>query len=147
MTIKLTPHFTLEELTVSEAAARNGWDNTPHERETANLIRLARLLERVKVLSGNKPIMVNSAFRSKRVNEAVGGKPTSQHCFGCAADIRIPSMTPDQVVRMISMSNLEYDQVISEFGSWTHISVPNTADTAPRKQALIIDKAGTRPFK
>jgi hypothetical protein len=147
MSIKLTPHFTLEELTVSEAAARNGWDNSPNERETANLIRLARLLEKVKVLVGNKPIMVNSGFRSKRVNEAVGGKPTSQHCFGCAADIRVPGMTPDQVVRLISMSNLEFDQVISEFGQWTHVSVPNTADMAPRKQALIIDKAGVRPFK
>ena len=146
MSIKLSPNFTLTEMTVSESAARNGWDNSPNERETANLIRLARLLEKVKVLVGNKPIIINSAFRSKRVNESVGGKPTSQHCFGCAADIRVPGMTPDQVVKAITMSALEYDQVIREFDSWTHISVPNTPDLPPRKQALIIDKQGVRPY-
>ena len=55
-------------------------------------------------------------------------------------------MTPDQVVRAVIASGINYDQVISEFGRWTHISVPNTVDTAARKQALTIDKAGTRQF-
>jgi hypothetical protein len=55
-------------------------------------------------------------------------------------------MTPDQVVKAIILSGISYDQVISEFGRWVHISVPNTIDTAPRKQALTIDKSGTRPF-
>jgi hypothetical protein len=95
---------------------------------------------------GGKPIMVNSAFRSKRVNDAVGSKDTSQHRIGCAADIRVPGMTPDQVVKAVIASGIGYDQVIREFDRWTHISVPNTDSTAPRKQALIIDKAGARPF-
>ena len=144
--MNLTPHFTLEELTASETAERNGWDNSPNDQELANLTRLADFLEQVKVVLGGKPIMVNSAFRSKRVNDAVGSKDTSQHRIGCAADIRVPGMTPDQVVKAVIASGIGYDQVIREFDRWTHISVPNTDSTAPRKQALIIDKAGTRPF-
>lgn len=144
--MNLTPHFTLEELTASEAADRNGWDNTPNEQELANLKRLADFLEQVKTVLGGKPIMVNSAFRSKLVNDSVGSKDTSQHRIGCAADIRVPGMTPDQVVKAVIASKIGYDQVIREFDRWTHISVPNTEDAAPRHQALIIDKSGTRPY-
>lgn len=143
---QLTPHFTLEELTASEAADRNGWDNTPNDSELANLHRLADFLEQVKVVLGGKPIMVNSAFRSKLVNDSVGSKDSSQHRVGCAADIRVPGMTPDQVVRAIISSGIGYDQVIREFDRWTHVSVPNSVDMAPRRQALIIDKQGTRAF-
>lgn len=144
--MNLTPHFTLEELTASEAADRNGWDNTPNEQELENLKRLADFLEQVKVVLGGKPIMVNSAFRSKLVNDSVGSKDTSQHRIGCAADIRVPGMTPDEVVKTVIASKIGYDQVIREFDRWTHISVPNTPDTAPRRQALIIDKQGTRVY-
>ena len=143
--MNITPHFTLEELTASETAERNGWDNTPGEAEQANLKRLANLLEQVRALV-NKPVMVNSAYRSKKVNDAVGSKDTSQHRLGCAADIRVPGMTPDQVCRAVIASGIAYDQIIREFDRWTHISVPNTESTPPRKQALIIDRAGTRPF-
>lgn len=90
--------------------------------------------------------MVNSAFRSEAVNTAVGSKNTSQHRVGCACDFRVPSMTPDAVVRAIIESDLGYDQVIREFDRWTHISIPNVAGALPRKQALIIDKQGTRLF-
>ena len=143
--MNITPHFTLEELTTSETAERNGWDNTPGEAELANLKRLANLLEQVRALV-NKPVMVNSAYRSKKVNDAVGSKDTSQHRLGCAADIRVPGMTPDQLCRAVIASGIGYDQIIREFDRWTHISVPNTESTPPRKQALIIDRAGTRPF-
>jgi len=144
--MNITPHFTLDELTSSETAERNGWDNTPNDAELANLTRLADMLEQVKVVLGGKPIMVNSAFRSKKVNDAVGSKDTSQHRIGCAADIRVPGMTPDEVVRKIVASGIAYDQIIREFDRWTHISVPSSMDTTPRRQALIIDKAGTRQF-
>jgi hypothetical protein len=144
--MNLTPHFTLDELTASETAERNGWDNSPNDAELANLTRLADFLEQVKVVLGGKPVMINSAFRSKKVNDSVGSKDTSQHRIGCAADIRVPGMTPDEVVRKIIASGISYDQVIREFDRWTHISIPNSVDTSPRKQALIIDKAGTRQF-
>ena len=144
--MNITPHFTLDELTASESAERNGWDNTPNDAELENLKRLADMLEQVKVVLGGKPIMINSAFRSKKVNDAVGSKDTSQHRIGCAADFKVPGMTPDEVVRKVIASGIAYDQIIREFDRWTHISVPNSVDTAPRKQALIIDNKGTRPF-
>ena len=140
---QLSPHFTLKELTVTE---HRTLDNTPSAQVITNLVRLAALLEQLKTLLGGKPIMVNSGYRSVAINQAVGGKPTSQHCLGCAADIRVPGMTPDAVVRAVVGSGLQYDQCIREFDSWCHISVPNTVDSKPRRQALIIDRSGTRPF-
>jgi zinc D-Ala-D-Ala carboxypeptidase len=141
--MNLTEHFTLEELTHTD---HRELENIPNETEQANIQRLAEFLEAVKTILGGKPIMVNSAFRSKAVNDAVGSKDTSQHRIGCAADIRVPGMTPDQVVRAVIASDLGFDQVIREFDRWTHISIPNQATGSPRKQALIIDKAGTRMF-
>jgi uncharacterized protein YcbK (DUF882 family) len=144
--MNLSPNFTLDELTASQTAARKGLDNTPNATEVANLVRVAALLEEVRALL-NKPILINSGFRSKAVNDAVGSRDTSQHRIGCAADIRVPGMTPREVVEACIEANIGYDQIIEEFGSWTHISVPNTASTAPRRQALTIDRQGTRPFK
>ena len=139
----MTPHFTLDELTHTD---HRTLDNTPNEQELANLQRLAEFLEDVKEALGGKPIMVSSGYRGKQVNDAVGSKDSSQHRVGCAVDFRVPGLTPDQVVRAIIASGLPYDQVIREFDRWTHVSVPNTPEAAPRKQALIIDKAGTRAF-
>jgi hypothetical protein len=135
----MTPHFTLAELT---ATSHRQFDNTPNEKELANLQKLAEFLEQVKTTLDGKPIMVNSAFRSKAVNDSVGSKDTSQHRTGCAADIRVPGMTPDAVVRALVASKLPFDQIIREFDAWTHISISET----PRRQALILDRAGTRPF-
>jgi hypothetical protein len=139
----LTPHFTLEELTHTD---HREFDNTPNSSEINNLKRLAEMLEEVKTLLDNKPVMINSAFRSKAVNDAVGSKDTSQHRVGCAADIKVPGLTPDQVVQAIKNSPIQFDQLIREFDSWTHISVPNNPSGTPRKQVLIIDKQGTRPY-
>ena len=141
--IQLSPHFSLEELTHTD---HREFSNEPNETERANLVRLAIFLEQVKELLGGKPIMVNSAFRSKAVNDAVGSKDSSQHRVGCAADLRVPGMTPDEVVQAIIGSGLPFDQVIREFDRWTHISVPNTPEMTPRRQALIIDKQGTRLY-
>ena len=144
--MNLSPNFTLEELTVSQTAVRRGFDNTPNATEIANLVRVAALLEEVRALV-KKPILVNSGFRSKQVNDTVGSRDTSQHRIGCAADIRVPGMTPREVVEACIAANIGYDQIIEEFGSWTHISVPDSPARPPRRQALIIDRQGTRPFK
>jgi putative chitinase len=141
--MNLTEHFTLEELTHTD---HRDLENTPNESEIKNLYRLAEFLETVKTVLGGKPIMVNSAFRSEAVNTAVGSKNTSQHRHGAACDFRVPGMKPDEVVRAVIAADLPFDQIIREFDRWTHISVPNTPVAAPRKQALIIDKTGTRPF-
>jgi len=139
----VTPHFTLAELTRTD---HRTLDNTPDPAALANLHRLAAFLEQVREVLGGRAVMVNSAYRSKAVNDAVGSKDTSQHRLGCAADIRVPGMTPDAVVRAVRASGLAYDQLIREMDSWTHISIPNLATAAPRKMALIIDKTGTRLF-
>lgn len=144
--MNLSPHFTLEELTRSEVAARNGWDNTPNDDEVANLTRLAYLLEKVKEAVGGKPVMINSGFRSKQVNDAVGSKDSSQHRLGCAADIRVPGMTPKQVVDACITASVLFDQIILEFDAWTHISVSSDPKLAPRHSRLIIDKQGTRNY-
>ena len=141
----MTPHFTLAELTHTD---HRSLDNTPNAGELANLQRLAEFLETVKTTLGGKPIMISSAFRSKAVNDAVGSRDTSSHRLGLAADFKVPGMTPDAVVRTIISANLPFDQIIREFsdpvagGGWTHISISDN----PRRQALIIDKQGTRPF-
>ena len=142
----LSPHFTLEELTHSEVAARNGWDNSPTQEEISNLQRLAQLLEKVKEAVGGKPVMINSGFRSKQVNDAVGSKDSSQHRLGCAADIRVPGMTPRQVVDACITASVLFDQIILEFDAWTHISVSSDPTLAPRHSRLIIDKQGTRNY-
>jgi len=139
----LSKHFTLAELTVTD---HREFDNSPTQEEISNLQRLAQLLEQVKEAIGGKPVMVNSAFRSKAVNDAVGSSDKSQHRHGCACDLRVPGMTPDAVVRAVIAAGLPYDQIIREFDRWTHISIPNVDGGTPRGSALIIDKAGTRQF-
>ena len=154
--MNLTEHFTFEDLTHTD---HREFDNTPtnaelciiDEREVsidalANLPRLAAFLEQVRIVLGNKPIIVNSAFRSRYVNAAVGSKDTSDHRRGCAADIRVSGMTPDEVTRAIIKSELPYAQVIREFDRWTHVAIPTHESDAPKKSQLIIDKTGTRPF-
>ena len=142
----LTPHFTLEELTRSEIGARHGIDNTPPEEIVPNLKRLAEMLEEVRIILGGRPIYVNSAYRCPQINTLVGSKPTSDHLLGLAADFVCPSFgVPDYVVRAVMASPISYKQVIREFDAWTHIAAPKEGETAKR-EALIIDKAGTRLF-
>jgi len=154
--MNLSKNFTFEELTHTD---HRELDNTPTEREkciingkevyvnaVANLPRLAAFLEEIKTVLGGKPIIVNSGFRSEGVNNAVGSSNKSDHRRGCAADIRVPGMTPDEVVRAIIGSGLAYQQVIREFDRWTHIAIPTNAGDVPMMSKLIIDKQGTRPF-
>lgn len=139
----LSPHFTFAELTITD---HREFDNTPDEKSLENLKRLAIFLEEVKAIFGGKPILVSSGYRSAPVNAAVGSKERSQHRVGCAADFRIPGLTPDEVVRRIVASDLKYDQCIREFDGWTHLSIPNVEWAKPRLNALIIDRSGTRAF-
>jgi hypothetical protein len=154
--MNLTPNFTFDELTHTD---HRTLDNTPTEHEkciidgkevtvnaVANLPRLADFLEQLKIILGNKPIMVNSGFRSEAVNDAVGSSNKSDHRRGCAADIRVPNMTPDEVTRAIIASELPYQQVIREFDRWTHVAITTNEGDIPKKSQLIIDKSGTRLF-
>ena len=140
--MQLSEHFSLEELTHTD---HRTLDNTPTDKELANLVRLAEFLEVVRSVLDDRNILINSAFRSKAVNDSVGSKDSSQHRTGCAADIRVPGMTPDEVVKFIRSADIEFDQVIREFDRWTHVSIP-LEGAKPRKTALIIDKTGTRAY-
>jgi hypothetical protein len=140
--MQLSEHFSLEELTITN---HREFDNTPNDAELENLKRMAEFLEEVRELLG-KPLLINSCYRSEQINNSVGSKSTSQHRVGCATDFRVNGMTPDEVVKAIIASDLNFDQIIREFDRWTHISIPNSIHNQPRKQALIIDKSGTRLY-
>jgi len=140
--VRLTEHFTYEELTVSQEAARKGLDNTPPPDLMPNLRYLARQLEEIRRLIG-KPILVTSGYRSPAVNEAVGGSKTSTHMKGLAADIIAPGFgIPYDLCKAIAaMEDLNYDQVIHEFQAWTHVGFSFGGDT-PRRQVLTINNGG-----
>ena len=140
--MQLSEHFSYEELIHTDHRI---FDNTPTDAELSNLVRLAEFLEVVRSVLDDRAVLINSAYRSKAVNDAVGSKDTSQHRTGCAADIRVPGMTPDEVVKLIRSADLEFDQVIREFDRWTHVSIP-LEGVVPRKIALIIDRSGTRAY-
>tara|TARA_R100000988_G_scaffold49735_1_gene24293 strand:+ start:620 stop:1048 length:429 start_codon:yes stop_codon:yes gene_type:complete len=141
----LTPNFTLEELTASGTAARLGINNTPNAVEISNLRRLAYMLQELRNMF-DAPIFINSGFRNKELNQAVGSSSSSQHLKACAADIRVSGYTPREAVRKIIDSGISYDQVICEYDSWVHISVPSEVGVKARKNALTIDKDGVRLF-
>lgn len=143
--MKLTPNFSLRELTQSEYAERHGLNNEPDDKVIENLKRLAALLEQVRAVCG-VPIVVTSGYRSPQVNAGIGGSKTSQHMFGCAADIKGVRLSIDDMMKKIVASGIKYDQLIKEFNSWVHISIPNTPANKPRMQKLIIDRSGTRTY-
>jgi len=121
--MKISEHFTLEELSFSEAAARLGLDNTPIPIVITNLGRVAAVMERIRTLLGDRPIVVHSGYRSVEVNRAVGGVVTSAHCRGLACDFVCSAFgTPAEVALAILKSDIEYDQLILEYG-WVHVGL------------------------
>ena len=141
MPTRLTPHFTLEELCFSQEAVRNGIDNTPSREVTANLLRLAKMLEKVRQLL-KKPIHISSGYRSPILNARIGGSKTSAHLDGRAADFICPEFgTPYLVAKRISTARLGFDQMIHEYGRWVHIAVPRVNERAER-ELLSIFEAG-----
>jgi hypothetical protein len=142
--VKLSKHFSLEELTQSDTAVRLDIDNTPSEEVMDNLKFLAEKLEDVRALL-HTPMLISSGFRSLILNRYLGSRDTSSHVKGLAVDFISPSFgTPEDIVKAIVESNTQYDQVILEFNRWVHLSF---AKENPRLQALIIDKQGVRTFK
>jgi hypothetical protein len=137
----ISEHFTLEELSFSEAAARLGLDNTPGLGVVANLGLVAAVMERIRTLLGNNPIVVHSGYRSPEVNQAVGGAVTSAHCHGLACDFVCPAFgTPAEVALTILKSDVEFDQLILEYG-WVHVGLAQEGVLARRK-ALTKRSAG-----
>lgn len=131
--MNLSKHFTLDEFTFSQTAVRNGLDNTPSPAVIANLQNLCNnLLEPLRERVG--PIRITSGYRSSLVNSRVGGASNSQHLYGEAADIVVPGMSVYDVACLVRDEFL-YDQVIQEFGRWTHVSL-RMLPTQNRKMPL-----------
>lgn len=130
----LTTHFTLEELTASQYAARKDLDNTPPEGIIANLKTLAITLESVRTLLLDSPIVISSGYRSPMVNAGVGGAKDSAHISGYAADFICPQFSSNfDVAKTIASGGIRFDQLILEYG-WVHISV------APTMRSMLLTK-------
>jgi zinc D-Ala-D-Ala carboxypeptidase len=138
---QLSPHFSLAELTFSQIGARKGIDNTPPPEVEARLRMTAISMEAVRQVLGGKAISVSSGYRSPELNEAVGGSRTSAHTTGWAVDFNCHGFgSPLYVCRAIAASDLEFDQLIHEFGRWVHISFGPRL----RRQLLTIGPNGSR---
>lgn len=144
--MNLSPHFALDEFVVSETAARHGLDNSPNAEQLENLRLLARMLESVRVVLNEKPIIVTSGYRSPAVNALVKGSANSAHMSGLAADFISPGFgDPLAVCRAIEGSNVSFDQLILEFFTgpgrgWTHFGVGGQW----RRQVWTINSQGVR---
>jgi zinc D-Ala-D-Ala carboxypeptidase len=142
----LTPNFMLSEFTDSQTAARKGIPNIPPmgSPERANLQRTAEVMEQVRTLLGDRPVLISSGYRSPVVNAAVGGSKSSAHMSGLACDFSCPAFgTPKAVCKKLEphMKALGIDQLIHEYDQWVHLGL--SAGT-PRHQAMTIDNKGTR---
>ena len=138
----LSPHFSLEEAILSQTASRLGIDNTPPESVISVMEKAATGMELVRRELNSNPIHINSWYRCPALNTAVGSKPTSDHLLGWAIDFTCPTQgTPEQLVRTLLKSNIDFGQIIYEFESWVHISFKGN-----QRQALVIDHNGTRLF-
>lgn len=131
---QLSPNFSLEELTHSDIGMRRGIANAPDPEQTANLVRLATLLEEVRLIL-HHPMHITSGFRCPELNALVGGSQTSGHMDGRCADFVSPSFgSPYEVGKFIAESGMRFDQLIYE-GKWVHIGIPRMGQ-APRLMIL-----------
>lgn len=143
---QLTPHFSLEEFTDSQTAARRGIPNVPADgsQEMENLRRTANVMENVRVILRDKPILVSSGYRSPQVNAAVGGSKGSAHMSGLAVDFTCPGFgAPRAICKTLEphMRVLGVDQLIHEYDTWVHLGL---SAGKPRNMALTIDTKGAR---
>jgi zinc D-Ala-D-Ala carboxypeptidase len=134
----LSPHFSLAEFIRSDTAERYKLDNTPPPEVRDRLQRTAEMMEQVRDLLGGFSIRINSGYRGPAVNKAVGGVDSSAHTQGWAVDFICPDFgSPFQVCEKIVASGLLFDQLIHEYGRWTHLSFAPTM----RRQPLSIASA------
>lgn len=137
--MNLTEHFTLEEAIRSSKATELGINNRPDDSQIKlNIIKTAEGMEMVREVLG-QPIQVTSWYRGPKLNAAVKGRPTSQHCKGQAVDFVCPKFgTVDDVFKRIKESGIQYDQLIVEKvgkSQWIHISFSDK----PRLMAMSYD--------
>ena len=149
MTTKLTPHFTLEEMTFSATAKKFNILNEPTAPQIENLKYLcSEILEPLRSYYEDKPIRVTSGFRSPSLSEKIGSSKNSQHCQGQACDFIIPGFDNKNVASHIK-NNFIFDQLILEYypqpNSWIHVSF--VEGDGNRREALTKDKEGYKVWK
>lgn len=130
-------YFTIEEMTKSSTATAKHIDNTPNQTAIDNLTKLIEIvLDPLREWYG-KPIRVNSGYRCKVLNKAVGSKAkNSQHLYGEATDITVGSKTENEKLFNYIKDNLPFDQLINESNfSWVHVSY---REGRLRKQVLAL---------
>lgn len=131
---RLSDNFWLNEFLFSETAARHGHPLVPDKKQVNYLVQLVRMtLQPIRNLL-QRPVVITSGYRDEWLNTMIGGSQNSQHMKGQAADFIVPGMTPHQVCEKIVEAGIPFDQLISEFGQWTHIS--NVPGPAIRREVL-----------
>ena len=143
--MRLSKNFSLAEFTKSQTAERKGIDNTPEDRHIEAMEQLCHgVLEMIRY-HFEKPIMINSGYRSVALCEAIGSKATSQHAKGQAADIEIPGVDNFELAKYIE-DNCDFDQLILECytgdpsSGWVHVSYNNEYPNENRKDVLTYDR-------
>lgn len=138
MSDKLSPNFTVTELTRSATAIRQGIPNVAPPEAVENLRRVCvECLEPIRALLG-VPLHVTSGYRSPALNIVVGSTAKrSAHLDGRAADVEPVGMDVVTAFEMIRASHIPYDQLIEEMGpdGWIHVGIAPTGQP-PRRQAL-----------
>jgi len=128
-------NFSLSELIFSNTAIKHNISNMPDIQSLDNLLKLVfYCLQPIRNLI-NMPMIITSGYRSLKLNSLVGGKANSLHLFGCAADFKVKSLKPSQIIEIIKASDIEFDQLINEYDKWVHISYLHKKN---RKQVLFI---------
>ena len=131
-------YFSVEELCESATAKKHRIKNIPNEYEKENLkFLIENLLDPVREYL-KKPVYINSGFRSKELNEKVGGSETSNHNFGYAADCEVKGNNIE-IARAVLLLGLDFDELIVEKGSvsnpnWIHLALRR--DKPNRKKLL-----------
>lgn len=136
--MRLSQHFTLAEFTFSETAARVGREIEVPPDVLANLTGFCvNVLEPIRIQLA-RPMFITSGYRPLWLNTAIKGSDTSAHMRGDAADVVVAGMSPQVFTRWIRnhLDHLPLDQVIMEFGRWTHIGTART----PRHEYLAANK-------
>jgi zinc D-Ala-D-Ala carboxypeptidase len=133
--MRLSKDFSLDEFVISQAATRMGFPNTPTPLIIDELHRLCTVILQPLRNALGVPVIISSGYRSPTLNKAIGGVMNSAHMYGRAADLIVPGMQPRHVCRRIVDLGIPFDQLIEEFGAWTHVATPVLGD-APRRQQL-----------
>ncbi len=142
--IKLSKNFYLDEFTLSQKAVRAGI-LIEVTQENIEFFYIKMLCEKVlqPLRDALGPVHITSGYRPPKLNKLIGGSSRSQHMYGQAADVVVSGYTPLQVARWIAKNISGYDQLIHEFGAWTHVSVPGL-HSHPRRQRLTAYKKKSR---